>query len=361
MSDQSAYTECLDLAETKKILEGLKKPGKMGLWSEWSGEGGSDIEIKLENIPRDQLSTLQLPAFCPCFSVDGNNVERCKSESVPMDVLGGNAWVPPEYGGDTDVRFWIVDPVLKWPVFVSLRKRTDWRFFGRSFSQSVGLWAYVSGADGNEPSARSARMSYGPPPTLDAIHKFFKNLTEVHALPNEHSSALLETRVGLATPTKPVFEHDFEIGMFEELRGLFEQMVTKMIRNSMSEYYSVRAYSNIGRSAWFEGEMHNAREDALVFLRQIEQANDYNFYDITYHSLGPRSWKDREKSRKKWKKPVVEQMGTATLETGAVAQVRVVTEKEGYVFHLDFESADDLIKFYHSKLFKKTKWHSGAE
>ncbi len=159
----------------------------------------------------------------------------------------------------------------------------------------------------------------------------------------------------------PVFEHQFEISMFEELRGLVQEMVTKMVRDSMSDFYSVQAISNLGRSAWFQGEMHNLREDASDFLKKITHVNDYPDYDITYHALGPRSWKEREKSRKKWKQSIHEDLGTATLENGTVAKVSLCIEKEGYVFYLNFENDDDYIKFYHSKLFQKTKWHSGAE
>lgn len=129
----------------------------------------------------------------------------------------------------------------------------------------------------------------------------------------------------------------------------------------MSDFYSVHGCSAIGGAAWFEGEMHNVRDDALSFLGRIAQADDLSVYDITYHSLGPRSWKDREKFRKKLKEPGHEQLGKLTLETGAVAEVGLGIEKEGYVFYLDFGNDDDLIKFYHSKLFQKTKWHSGAE
>jgi hypothetical protein len=361
MSNLSAHTGCLNLADSKMVLAYLKKPGVKGLWDEWSGEGGSDVEFKEKNVRRERLSTFRLPDYCPCSSVAVKETERHRSESLGIEILGGNDWIPPEYGGDTDVRFWIVDPVLKWPVFVALSKTTDWRFYGRPFNESVGIWIYVSPAEGDQPLARSPRMTYGPPPGIDAILKFFKDLTEVHSLPDENSKGLLETRVQLATPTKPVFEHQFEIGMFGELRGLVQEMVTKMIRDSMSDFYSVQGFAGIGGTAWFHGEMHNVREDALAFLRKIAHVNDYPEYDITYHSLGPRSWKDREKSRKKWKKPIHEDLGTATLENGAVVKVSLGIEKEGYIFYLNLGSDDDYIKFYHSKLFQKTKWHSGAE
>ena len=361
MSDLSAYTDCLNLVDSKKVLGYLTKPGAKGLWADWSGEGGTDMEFREVNVPNDRLSSFKLPDFCPCFSIDVNKTERIRSESIRVEVLGGNDWIPPGYGGETDVRFWIVDPVLKWPVFVALSKRTDWRFHGRRFDESVGIWIYVSPAEGNQPVARSPQMTFGPPPKTDDILKFFRDLTEVHSLPDENSKGLLETRVQLGTPTQPVFEHEFEISMFEDLRGLVEEIVTKMIRDSMSEFYTIHACSGIGRTAWFHGKIHNVREDALSFLKQISDVNDYPAYDITYHSLGPRSWKDREKSRKKWKQATHEELGTATLDNGAVAKVGLGIEKEGYVFYLNFENDDDYIKFYRSKLFQKTKWHSGAE
>jgi hypothetical protein len=246
-------------------------------------------------------------------------------------------------------------------VFVALSKNTGWRFHGRPFNDSVGIWIYVSAAEGNHPVVRSPQMTYGSPPKTEEIIKFFSDLTDVYSLPNENSKGLLETRVHLATPTMPVFEHQFEISMFDDLRGLVDKMVTRMIRDSMSDYYSVRAYSGIGGMAWFHGEMHNVREDTMALLGQIAHVNDYPEYDITYHSLGPSSWKDREKARKKWKEFIHEDLGTVTLENGAVAKVSLSIGKEGYVFYLNFDNDEDYIKFYHSKLFQKTKWHSGAE
>lgn len=44
-----------------------------------------------------------------------------------------------------------------------------------------------------------------------------------------------------------------------------------------------------------------------------------------------------------------------------MAKVSLAIEKDGYVFFLNFDNDDDYIKFYHSKLFQKTQWHSGAE
>lgn len=361
MSDLSAHTDSLPLAEAKKLLSFLQKSGKNGTWTDWSGEGGTDVEFEKKSVPGDMLPSFRLPEYCPCFSVDVEVTERCKSESVRVEILGGNDWIPPKYGGRTDIRFWIVDPILKWPVFIALSRRSDWKYFGRPFNESVGIWIYVSGIEGNQPIARSPQMKYGTPPEVDAIRKFFNDLTEVYSLPNEKSKGLLETRVHLSTDSEPVFEHHFEPGMFVELRELVHRMVAPMIQDSMSDFYSVHACSNLGSSAWFQGEPHNVKEDALAFLKRIDQMNDFPFHDITYHSLGPRSWKDREKARKKWKKPIHEELGTTTLENGAVAKVGLGIEREGYVFYLNVDNDDDLIRFFKSKLFQKAHWHSGAE
>lgn len=102
-------------------------------------------------------------------------------------------------------------------------------------------------------------------------------------------------------------------------------------------------------------------EGGAEMNKKITEQMVYPAYEIRYSYLGPRDWKDREKSRKKRKKPIREQVGTLTLENGSVAEVCLVIEKEGYVFSLLFGSDEDVIKFSHSKLFQKTKWHSGAE
>ena len=106
------------------------------------------------------------------------------------------------------------------------------------------------------------------------------------------------------------------------------------------------------RTAEFEGESLNVTEPARELLKRIACLNAYPSYKITYAYLGPRSWKDREKFRKKFKEPGHEQLAPEYWRT-VPGRVGSGIKKEGYVFYLNFGNDDDLIKFYHSSSSRK--------
>jgi hypothetical protein len=54
-------------------------------------------------------------------------------------------------------------------------------------------------------------------------------------------------------------------------------------------------------------------------------------------------------------------LGSATLENGVRADLRIRIEKEGYIVYLDFPDDEDMIRFQETELYKLTEWHSGAE
>jgi hypothetical protein len=138
-------------------------------------------------------------------------------------------------------------------------------------------------------------------------------------------------------------------------------MVETLLNETTSDGFKMSVEIVIGGTMKFHGESRNVREDAQELLHRIAEKNSYSSYDVTYHVVGPQSWKDREKSRKKWKKPIHQELGTMTLEDGVSATVKLRIEKEGYVFTLDFEDVDGLAAFRETKLFQKTHWNLGAE
>ncbi len=356
MSDLLAYTECLALPEAKKILASIKKAGKNGVWKDWSGAGGSKSECSIEGVDRSKLTELPLPEFCTYMSIYSGSVKRKKCDAFDTTVLGGNTCVLPEFGMSTNISYCIFVKTLGAFVLISLVKESGMLYFGRMFNYCCEF--NVKWATHNlKPDIEVPEDFRDKTPTALEIEAFFADLWRKYELPDGSSVGWLETRKfeGLE------LGYSIEVEHFGEIQQLVHRMAGDLISESPCEEYVVRSYAFVQDHSESKDEIKNVTGLAKDLLRSVSEHNTYESYEVSYSYLTSRSWKDLEKARKKWKKPVVEQLGTATLETGAVAQVRVVTEKDGYVFYLDFENDDDLIKFYHSKLFKKAKWHSGAE
>lgn len=194
----------------------------------------------------------------------------------------------------------------------------------------------------------------------DTVKSFFTDLNKRYKLPDEQSPGWLESETVVGSELG-AFYLTVNLDQFEMIQLKANDLICDLISQSSVDQYVVRAILSIGRTAKFEGEVHNVTEPARELLALAVKHNDFPTYDVTYYYLGARAWKDREKSRKKLKEPAVEQLGTVTLENGAVAVVSLGIEKEGYIFNLNFGSDDDLIRFFKSKLFQRAQWHSGAE
>jgi hypothetical protein len=355
MSELFAYSECLDFLTARKMLASLQKPGGTGKWSDWSGAGGSDIEIKRKGVLASALAELEVPDFCSSFHILASD-RLLPCTRIPHELMiGGNSFELPEYGDSAGICVDVVLHELNYPVRIGFGKNSGMRHYHRPYNQSSRLSLIFP-----KEAYQMEGLVYGEFPDKVLARNAVEDLRKKFRLPDKSCSGLLESRDRMDEEMGE-FLFTFELSRFGQLKEIYTDLFAHLLATSPCDRYQFLSSVDFGGAAKFEGEVHNVSPVIRKLLPLIRDCNDFPAFDLTYCALGPRSWKDREKARKKWKKPVVEQLGTATLETGAVAKVRVVTEKEGYVFYLDFESDDDLIKFYHSKLFKKTKWHSGAE
>jgi hypothetical protein len=352
MSDLSTYTDCLPLADAKKLLAVLQQPGKGGGWSDWSGEGGSENEHAIEEISCTAIEALALPGHCVSMSIYSIDFVPMSGRDVPAVLFPcGDDWFPPEYGDGAGVVFYLMPQGFKMPVSIGFSKRSGMRWFGRDYDKCYEIEISI----GNRFDLITLEDIAGSTGEK-VIFEDPKHLWQMLLLPDERSDGFIE-----AHHFDVSCRYCFDPQRLPEYNEMIRNVIRGAAKDSLFERCFVRGWVEIGGMASFEGAPTNVTPDALGLLALVSKLNVFQFYKIRYSYLGPRNWKDREKSRKKWKKPVYEGLGTATLENGAVATVSVAVEKEGYVFYLNFGSDDDLIKFAKSKLFQKTKWHSGAE
>lgn len=353
MSDNLfAFTEVMPLPEAKKLLTFLQKPGKDGRWQDWSGEGGFETEVKRDGLKGDELAALELPSYISSISIWSEELRNTNGEDLPNDLfLGGDDWPVPDYDCNSAVRFDVFIPDLGYPLRMAHTKQTEMRFFGRSFNACEGFMIQTS-TEGSLPGQDSLVLPEG-----NKVAEFLDALRKRFSFPSKDSECVLDTL--------PVANGGFAYYLAPSkaswLENGFRHMIESLIHESPAAEFKITARIDIGITLNFHGQTRNVREDAQELLRRIGEHNSYASHDLTYYVVGPQDWRGREKSRKKWKKPIHQELGTATLENGATATAKLRIEKDGYVFTLDFESDEDFCRFPKTKLFGKTLWNSGAE
>jgi hypothetical protein len=181
-------------------------------------------------------------------------------------------------------------------------------------------------------------------------------LWKIMFLPDEQADGFLE-----AVHYENSHDYYFDPLAFPASDDLIRQVVNKLIDESPIKRLYVWGQAELGGQALLSGQSVDVTESARDLLVKVAAQKSYSLYDISFSYLGPRSWRDRERSRKKWKKAIHEELGTVTWENGAMAKASLGIEKDGYIIYLIFDSDDDLIEFTNSKMFQKTKWHSGAK
>ena len=350
MSDNLfVFTETLPLPDAKKLLATLQKPSKSGSWQDWSGEDGFITEVKLGPVCGSVVEKIHLPSFVVGIFISVDEQKLNHPNAIPDSLfLGGDDWVIPGHDCHSAVRFEIVEPELVYPMRYGYEKRTNMRFFGRKNNVSDRLTII--------PCFEFRAPDHALPPreTVDLIAKKMQDRFQTPGMTDQGFLESYSTWAG-------GFEYDFDPEKSNWLRVNFRKMVEKLVKETPADSFKICVHLDIGGTARFHGESRNVREDAQELLRRIPEKNAYSTYDITYYVVGPQDWKGHEKSRKKWKKPIHQEIGTMTLEDGVSATVKLRIEKEGYVFTLDFEDVDGLAAFRETKLFQKTHWNLGAE
>jgi hypothetical protein len=341
------FTETLPLPEAKKLLATLQKPSKSNSWQDWSGEGGSDTEVKLGPVSGSAVGKIILPNYISSIRVEVAENMHSNSSTVPESLfLGGDDWAIPDYDCDSSVRFEIIEPKLSYPMLYSFCKLTNMRFF-RDYNVCDRFFIETSFGSSEFPER----------PSAEAVDPVVNELKDRFRIPSTTDEGFL----GAFSMSHGGFCYDFEPKKNKWRTENFRNMVETLASETTSDSFRISVDIAIGGMMMFHGELRNVREDAQEVLHRISEKNSYSSYDVTYHVVGPQSWKDREKSRKKWKKPIHQEIGTMTLEDGVSATVKLRIEKEGYVFTLDFEDVDGLAAFRETKLFQKTHWNLGAE
>lgn len=357
----SARTEVLDLTEAKKLLSLIKKQSPSEGWKDVLGPNGSQKEIKLEHLTGEMLKDVDLTSYCSSLMVSTNGMKKFSRDSFPKSLhLGGDDWWPGGCCGDAGVQVVVKIKEINYPLKFSYWKDTEIWHASRGYDERVEL-CVKSGEDSIAFSVREhPDFVFGKRPEEMVIEDYLKGLEARFEFPDPKAVGVLDSTI--RTSIFPAINFNLVPGSLGWDGAKFSSMIRDLVDESPLDHFFVLSTATLGTMLKFYGKGQNATAEARDLLNRVTEYNDFSEYDLTYYPIGVESWVKREKARKKLRKQTLHrELGTTTLDNGIVAGVSLILSKEGYVFYLNFENDDDCIKFYHSKLFQKTKWHSGAE
>lgn len=327
----------------------------------WNDEGGASREVKLKDVAVTQLATIELPKYCSDIDITVSDafLERRRSDLPASFFLGGDDWFPPEYGDAALGRFFVVVPELNFPIQVEYSKASGERFSGKRYN----CYSEISVSYPSEHSYGlrycADRFTFGERPTIDVQREYINGLQKRFDFPNEDTPGVIGgvwDRVQ-GDPGSSVIMTPESCGWFD---GRLQAMIKELIDESPSEYYSI--FMNVSVGGYCQhlgGERYNVREVACDLLGKIACENDFERYDVTYGEVGPCSWPQVSKAKRKVKEPAVTELGVITLENGTEGSVSLTTYENGYRFCVTMSEPEDLFNFFNSELFKQATWSCG--
>ena len=264
--------------------------------------------------------------------------------------------MPPEYGEGSLGTLLIVIPELNFPIKVTFSKASGDRFFGKvhncHFDISVSypsknsyLFTYCAGG-----------LNFGDRPPFDVQRAYIDGFLKRFDFPRRDTPGVIEGKWDtiLGEPGASVEMTPESCDWFE---GRLQSMLKQLIEESSSDNYLLYMNVSVGGNCQYRSdERCNVREIAVDLLERIARENDFEHYKIRYSEVGPLTWQQIAKTKRKIKEPTVAQLGTLTLEDGTIGNVSMTTHENGFQFFVEFSELQALHNFFESELYKQTAW-----
>jgi hypothetical protein len=399
MSLLFAYTSVLKPAKAKRIVAELECAKE---WTERCGGTGGIARdtTSLENITRDELAKVKLPDACGFVRISNTRTSYDQDESPAHLFIGGDDWQLPEigfkkccvltsYSTKYDLPVSFLNEVSNTPFSLALLSANSG--IAQSELKKVGVAEFTWGKDAirrmdtivppenlsiadYEKESNSAKLwlqSLGIPTVRD-----WNQILNVNYAPT-YAAQIGNIHKFLQGDTDGVYYAQYYARHLKYDSGRFwlvydperftwpeanrQTVLKSMFQDASGGKVQINGSADLGSMNWFHGATINVGKEARELLQRTLDLNTYKTYNISFLELGPETWNIREKRRKSWEKTVYQELGSATLENGVRADLRIRIEKEGYIVYLDFPDDEDMIRFQETELYKLTEWHSGAE
>jgi len=354
----SWHTSTLPLSEARNLHNHLKKSKAAWRWSDFGGEGGVLSEITFDNYSAEQVRNIQIPDYCPCFTILGRK-EIPWNELPEIKNPCGRDWKLWEKGGRWSVKVTFYSKKLQRPVMVALKTDNEGDYYRPDSKIRASTEIEIHWNDlqkkflpKNEKKENLYRKKSDP-----ELIRTIKSLIEKYFCPNGQDIKILESafvkQAGFARYTMN-FGSPWAINTTAKL-------IRELSKNNEKRGFTYRAEVSQGGFSTICLGPENINLQVEDMVSRFLDHGSYDSIKGNYSIIKPEDWRAREKRRKKWKKPMVQELGSLHFKKSGEADVKICIEKEGYIFYLDFDSEDSAFAFPDSPLFKKADWHSETE
>ncbi len=346
------YTKTLPLDQSKHLLTAIQKPGKQAQWIVGCGDsGGVMTEVEYNNIFLDELVKIKLPSYCSSIDILAKKIVT--AASLPTHLLMcGDEWSLWGGGGCRFVEIAYISKWMRLPVSIRFTHDNQGRYYGRDwnlvseFSMSAGWYAgyakYLPDFDSEKWKVEDAE-----------VISRLEGYQAQYGLKSEDMSCLLGVK---KYPGSIEYFLDPHYSYWKE----YEQKMRAICADDAEGDVIVVANEGVGGFSTVSRGPRNILDEVKKVMG-FAINSEYQKFDLDYYTVKPESWVAREKRQRKWKKPILQELGVLNYKDGGEVAVKIIIEKEGYVFVLNFEDYDSYMRFPDTLLFKKFEWISGHE
>jgi len=350
------HTKTLPLTKAKQLLAAVKKPGKKGAWCDYGGEDGVLTEVDHEHLSFEQLKKIQLPEFCCCIRASSQvTLNSVEDFPVSFDVFrkGSPLW---QQGASNFVRVRYISRRFNSPVSVCFSQETESQY-SRTNWDAACEFTMSWGTRGTRMADREGLTSKKDWPEKEQeCTSEMNSFIQKYAIPQDGSEGvIIVQRYQESMRVIMNLQHPW-------VADNHEYMIRELCKeDALGPIHLTTSFSLGAALTWVKGGKQNIRNEALEIIELMQKREDSDDFSVLYSMLKPEDWRKRETRRKKWKEPILQELGNLTLENQTIAQVRILIEKDGYVFIIDFSDDDEAMLFPDTRLFKKVEWHSDVE
>lgn len=352
-----ARSHILPLPEARKIWKAIANPGSKCAFEEKGCKGGAEVETRRIGLTKKELMELRVSENMTVFRLETDDHELIldtqdlsNTDILKQCFLADVNYPIPNYGWHTRVVVLLITRGLSEPLTFSYEVNNTLKVFGRKFDwcHEVGMsfgFSYVQRF--GELIAEHGISMEGKEPSLQPAGKVIEGLFQKYEIPNEGDKGFLESLIS-STSRCCSFDPTAAAWGWNQ----FESMIQNIAAESLCPKAVVFSMANSG----FLISGSNMSSDIEKLIKHVVDHSPYEKFDATLSETVSMSWSKREKLRKKWKQPILQEVGSLKFNSGGEAEVKIIIEKEGYVFHIELESPEDIMAFEKTPIWKKAEW-----
>lgn len=342
-----ARTSILSIDDSKKFWRFLSKKRREYAFVEIIGVGGSSIEVEKDGLRSEDLESLDIPDECDNLFISSGSPYRSGLllDDLEYFLIGGKRFPNPQYGWLSKIQLLIVPSDLSCPLLFEYSLNNTMDVFGRKygFCNTIKI-VYMD-------SMTSGFFNGGGEvvkPSNIELQKSIDNLWRRFELPVPGVDGFLEG----SPPASFLKEAYFDPNACSWGWREFENMVRTAILESPVKTAWISSNANPG----FLRSHPSMVEEARKLLSSVSEKGAYECYNVRYNTMTAMSWRDREKLRKRWKKPILHEVGKLVFKSGCEAELKILIQKEGYIFILEFGSMESVDEFSETDIYKAMDW-----